>query len=304
MNTQFLDELEQERQGIVPSLIISYSVFGIGLILLFIGFPTIAFSGAGLLLVGLALSITGGILLFAYANPKLKAFKKHYKDGIVYGIFRENCENVSYLPTEGFTKEMIRETGFMQLGNMYHSEDLISGKYNGVPFRRSDVLIQDHRSNGKSSYTVTYFRGRWITLNFNKTFHRDLQLVQKGFGYSKSKRSFFTKQTERRHRVEFENVQFNNLFDCYCQDDQEAFYLITPQIMEALMNYTSMSDGKVMIGFRDNIVHVAIENGKDTLEPHVMSALSYQTDVLPVKSEVNAITDFINMLHLERDAFE
>jgi len=189
------------------------------------------------------------------------------------------------------------------MGNRYHSEDMISGTYKDIPFKRSDVLIQDHRSNGKSSYTVTYFRGRWITLKYNKRFHTDLQLIQSGFGYTRKKSSFFTRKEDRRHKVEFENEAFNRMFNCYCQSDQEAFYLITPSIMEGIMKYVSISDGKIMLGFKDDVCHIAIENGKDSMEPSVFSSVTYEGDVLPLKTEINAICDFVNLLNLDRDIF-
>lgn len=296
MNENLLADLEARRKKVFVSDLLSGILMlagGIPLFLIPYAFPY-----------ALAVTVIGALLVFFRAMPLQKSYKSYYKDTIVNSMFSEVFGKVSYLPDSGFSEGMIQSTGFMTMGNRYHSEDLISGTYKDIPWTRSDVLIQDHHQSGRNSYTVTYFRGRWVTLKYNKTFRTDLQLVQKGFGYSKKKNSIFTRFDERRHKVEFENEAFNRMFDCYCQTDEEAFYLITPQIMEAIMKYTSVSDGKIMIGFKHNICHLAIENGKNTLEPSINRKVTYQKDILPVKTEINAITDFINLLNLDRDIFQ
>ncbi|MCQ2422023.1 MAG: DUF3137 domain-containing protein [Lachnospiraceae bacterium] len=300
MNNDVLSSLERERSALIPPVLIGSAICVVAFIM-FIG--GIGMQNFGTILFGLLLAVIGILYFMLAYSPKHKAYEKHYKDSIVTATFEEAFGKISYLADEGFSKDMIRETGFMQLGNRYHSEDLITGAYNGIRFQRSDVLIQDHRSNGKSSYTVTYFQGRWITMSSNKHFNFDLQLIQAGFGYTQKKSSIFTRATDRRHKVEFENEEFNNRFTCYCQNDQEAFYLITPHIMEALMNYTALVNGKVMIGFHNNLIHLAVETGTDTLEPSLWSPLTYEKDILPVKNEVTAITSFINQLHMERNIF-
>ncbi len=299
MNEQLLYDLNRERKKVLPALCIFIFCLVIGILFVFIG-PV----GPNLTLYGIFLLIISALIYFLWYSPQHKKYVANYKESIVQTLFREQFDHVNYLPGEGFSKDFIKETGFMMLGNRYHSEDLVSGQYKNIPFTRSDVTIQDHRSNGKSSYTVTYFQGRWITLKCNKQFSTDVQIIQKGFSYSNRKRkNFLFRSEDRRHKVEFENEDFNSNFDCYCQTDQDAFYLITPQIMEKLIRYTSITDGKLMLGFRNNIIHLAINSEKDALEPHMWSELTYQDDILPIKKEINIITDFIDLLSLDRDIF-
>ena len=296
MDNELLARLEQERKSAVPPVIFSVSLGIFGFVFLL----TESFVNPIICTICLLVAAAVGFLL---ALPRVKQYKRDYKDSIVETLFSETFDKVSYLPDSGFSEEMIRGTGLIMLGNRYRSEDLISGSFKGIPFRRSDVLIQEHHQNGKNSYTVTLFQGRWITLNYNRHFEHDLQLIQKGFGYSNKKSTFLTGRNSRRHKVEFENEDFNRAFDCYCQDTNEAFYLLPPHILEDILKYASIADGKVMIGFTGSLCHLAIENGKDTLEPSLFRPVSYTNDILPVKTEVNAIADFINLLNLDRDIY-
>lgn len=299
MNEQLLYELNRERKKVLPAFCIFYFFLVLG-ILFFVIVPT----GPRFLLYSIIFFVISALVYFAWYSPNRKKYVANYKESIVQTLFREQFDHVNYLPGKGFSKNFIKETGFMMLGNRYSSEDMVLAQYKNIPFTRCDVTIQDHRSNGKSSYTVTYFQGRWITLKCNKQFSTDVQIIQKGFSYSDRKRkSFLFRSEDRRHKVEFENEAFNSKFECYCQTDQDAFYLITPQIMEKLMQYSLVADGKLMLGFRNNIIHLAINSNKDALEPHIWGALTYQNDILPVKKEINIITDFINLLSLDRTIF-
>lgn len=132
-----------------------------------------------------------------------------------------------------------------------------------------------------------------------KRFHTTLQIIQKNFSYSNQKKGFFTQKAERRHEVEFENEQFNSQFNCYCQNDQEAYYLITPQMQEAILKLAQLIDGSLMLGFTGQRLHLAVNTGKDALEPSIFRAISYQNDFLAVKQEISAITDVINVLNLD-----
>lgn len=297
-----LSELEEMRKKVIPKFIICIGIIACG----FLNFMVLPMAnlGSAVIVLGFGTFITGVIMMAVWAEPARKEYATVYKRTIVTKVMSEKIDKLSYEPRMGFPKEFISGTGFMVMGNRYKTEDLITGSYKDVNFRRADVVIEDHRSNGKNSYTVTYFKGRWMVFNFNKNFSKELQIIQRGFGYTNKKKSIFTAAANRRHKVEFENEQFNNMYECLCQDEQEAFYLITPHIQEALMNFNRVIDGKLMLGFRGNVVNVAIENGKDMLEPSLFKTVSYENDVLPILQERNVIQNFVDIINIDRNIFK
>lgn len=294
MDDSIIILLEDERKKLIFPIIVCILVAISG----FIATPFIPFA----FFIGIFLAIA---LFFFWANKKIEEYKKFYKELVVAKQFGAVFEDCSYQPKYGISKEEIKATGLIMLGNRFHSEDYLTGKYKNVSFERSDVLIQDQSSDGNgNSHTTTYFQGRWLVFQTPKSFQTSLQIIQKGFSYSNKKKGLFTRKDERRHEVEFENEEFNSKFTCYCQNDQEAYYLITPQIQEAILRLLNLVDGKLMIGFTGRRMHLAIHNGKDTLEPSIFRAVSYQNDILAAKQEIRAITDVVNVLNLNCDLYK
>ena len=239
-----------------------------------------------------------------FVRKSQKEYRDYYKTHYVYDMVLQAIPDAIYQPDYGFPKQQIAQTGLMQMGNIYKSEDYIRGTYNGVAFERSDILIQDETSDADGhSSTTTYLRGRWMIFESNKNFEADLQIIQQGFGYAKKKTGIFTKKTERRHVFKTEDAQFNKMFKCLCQNEVEAFYLLTPGLMQGLMQLVEQSDGKVMIGFVDNQLHVAIHSRKDYFEPPIYHSPD-NNDIMQVKNEINAVTSFVEGLNLDRQIFK
>lgn len=244
------------------------------------------------------------IVCFIRSAKKAKEYKQYFKKVFVTNMIKEIMPEAEYFPEGGFSKDCIRETGLMMMGNRYHSEDYIKGTYNGVAFERADIYIADEStdSDGNSSTTV-YLEGRWMVFETNKSFEADLQIIQKGFGYAKKKKGIFTRKAERRHEIKTEDENFNSHFTCLCQNDTEAFYLLTPGIMQSMETLVSSSNAKFMVGFVDNRIHVAVHTRRDSLEPSIFRKMDFEKERQEIVNEMNAITDFISALKLDRQIF-
>lgn len=244
------------------------------------------------------------VFYLIFVRKSQREYRDYYKTHYVYDMVRQAIPDALYQPDYGFPRQQIAQTGLMQMGNIYKSEDYIRGTYNHVAFERSDILIQDETSDADGhSSTVTYLRGRWMIFESNKNFEADLQIIQHGFAYARKKTGIFTKKTERRHAFKTEDAQFNKMFKCLCQNEVEAFYLLTPGLMQGLMRLAEQSDGKIMIGFVDNQLHVAINSHKDYLEPPIYHSPN-NNDIMQVQNEINAVTSFVEGLNLDRQIFK
>lgn len=233
-----------------------------------------------------------------------KEYVTVYKNLLVRTALESVFDDFKFYPSLGISENEIRFTNMMQLGNRYQSEDYIKGIYKGVPFEQSDVLIQNVTSTGKTTTTITYFEGRWMIFEFNKDFRCDLQVREKGFSYSKKKSGLFTASQEKRQKIEFEDINFNNSFNVYGQDNQEAFYLLTPQIMEAMCDLSHRTNGKIMFCFVHNKLHVAVNTGKDSFEPPIFRNIDIQAECTKISDEINLITQFIELLNLDKTIYK
>ena len=292
------EEVERKQNSIRLFAIISIVLTVVGVIY---GFVSLSSEGPFFMVIAM---IPAGIIWFVFYR-KLKTYKEMYKSVVVNRAAEGMFDRYVYSPEVGFDREEIRATGLMSMGNRYNSEDMIEGSYKGVTFRRADMYIAQVQSTGKSTYTIVYMRGTWLTFTYNKKFVSDLQIRTKGFRYSNSKTSrIFTRANERRHEFETENMEFNRAFECTCQDDAEAFYLLTPRVMQMLLLLKDEFRCDFMVGFVQNRLHFAINSGKNNMEPPVFSGTSQGAEVETVRRELKIITNIVDSLAIDRDIFK
>jgi hypothetical protein len=300
-----IKQLEYLRTKIERLLIVVIaSAIGVGF------FSLILFASIGMVqmivIFPLLIGIGSGFLLGKLTGyfDAYKEYKHGFKAAFVEVPFRDSFTQVTYDGAKGFDQEIIGATGIMTMGNRYYSNDYVQGYYKDVRFERADIKIQQHVSTGKTSYTVTYLHGRWLILEFNKSFHSDLQIIHRDFPSSQKKNSIFTNEEERRHRIELEDMEFNELFRILCQDDHEAYYILTPHFMQVLKNLYATLDGSFMLGFVNHQLHIAIHNNKDAMEPKLFDNYDLGLIKEEVQKEIDVIIDIIDGLSLDRDIYQ
>ena len=289
MNT--FETLEQMRLRARNGTLLGIVLIAVGFLLFlpmpFVGFPM----------------FVGGIIAGIVADRTVvKPYKAAYKEMMVRGLLSEKIDHLHFDPDGGIDKDVVESTDMMQLGNRYHTNDLIEGSYNGVRFSQSDILIQHHTSSGKSSHTTTYLKGRWLVFDFNKRFLCDLQVRDRHFSYAKKSGGWFSER-EKTEKLETESEAFNRIFKVYAANDSEAFYILTPHFMEALMRAREQADGEVLFCFVDKKLHVAVNNHSDGFEPPVWSPIDQAAAREAILSDLRLITDLIDTLNLDERLF-
>jgi hypothetical protein len=293
--------IERLRKKIFWMYIIAIVLLLVDIVGLFIWFRQ-ASTDISFLIIG-GILFLASITIFILSAKVNKKYRTYYKTHYIDAMIKSAIPSGQYQPDQGFPEAMIANTGLVVTGNRYHSEDLITGVYNNVEFQRADVLIQNETTNQEGqTETTTYFRGRWMIFESNKYFQADLQIIQKGFSYAQKRTSIFYKKANRRHPIETEDMTFNKEFKCLCQNDQEAFYLLTPVLMQGLMKLAAESDGKIMVGFVNNVIHVAIKTNKDSLEPPIFHKIS-DKNIREIQREIYAVTSFVEGLRIDNKIF-
>ena len=278
----------------------------LGVLFLLVGIiMSIVMLGSQWFVIGILIMI-GALIFMAITSATInKKYRRMYKATLVNRVAKDYFSQFTYQPEKGFTRDYLRGLGIMSFGSDYNSEDMLQGVYNNVPFTRADVYIADTTtdSEGNSSTTV-YFRGQWLELQPNKRFQTDLQIIQKGFGFTNKRKGFFTKKEDRRHVIETEDVEFNKKFQCLCQNDAEAFYLLTPTLMQAIMKLSQVLPYKMMIAFVDNTLHVLVDTHRDSMEPTLPKCGNLDRPIADLRADMEIITGLISGLLLDRSIFQ
>lgn len=283
--------LERLRKRARNATIVAIALIATGFILFFPLTP-----------VGFLLFFGGIVTLMITSQCYVKPYKTAYKEQLVRGVLAEQIDQLRFDPDNGISEETVRSTDMMQLGNRFSSNDLIEGVYHGVHFTQSDILIQHHTSNGKTSQTTTYLSGRWLIFDFNKRFSCDLQVRDREFTYAQKSGGWFSDR-DKTEKLETESVAFNHTFKVYAENSAEAFYILTPHFMEALMHAKEGAGGEVLFCFVDSKLHVAVNNERDSFEPSIWQPIDEWGARQAILEDLNLITDLIDTLQLDDRLF-
>ena len=268
--------------------------------------------------IGLALSILGktpgavfyalviGAIISAVKVQKPKQeFIKAFKDTFVLKALQSVFTDLVYEPEKGLDESVISSTQMMNMGDRYSSNDFISAKYKNINVVQADVHIEEeHESTDSDGHTtrtwVTIFRGKWMIFDFNKTFKANIQVSQKNFGNSRIKN---WGQKVKYKKVMMEDQAFNNQFKTFAQDEHDAFYILTPSLMEKIKRLAGSVQGKLLFCFIDNKLHIGLQNGKDSFEHSIFSEINEEKVTDEIAQDIKIITNFVDELSLDNDLF-
>lgn len=293
-NENILDMLENARKKTVRNFFLMVIVL---IFLLFLVASSEVLSG-GVVFVFLPGVIIIGIK-YAYDSQK---FNKIYKDKIVLPCLQSTFTDVEYSSNTGIARSTIAGTGMMYTGDHFSSSDYVKAKYKDINFECSDVHIEtvSTDSEGHTTYT-TVFKGQWYIFDFNKSFKSDIEVCEKWFGNNR-KGSIF--DTEKFKKVELEDVEFHKDFKVYARNEIDAFYVLTPQMIQRIKELNNNVGGKFLFCFCDNKLHIGLYNNKDLYEHSIFSKVDLEKAKSKVLGELLVIIKFVDTLKLDDSLFK
>lgn len=247
-----------------------------------------------IIIIILGISIILFLILAGFGYKFYSDYKKYYKQNFVKLALEGMFDDLVYEPKNCISKSVIESAHIIRRGNTFSGDDFISASYHGVPFVHSDITIQQETSNGKTTTTTTYFKGKWMAFDFNKNFNEYVIIAEKKGG------AIIDKKTN--NKVEMESVEFNNKFRVFATDDHTAFYLITPQFLTSLEKLRDNTTGQLLLAFVDGKLHVALHTNKNSLEPKLFSKVDTEV-VNSIRGELKVITDFLDALAVDKPNF-
>ncbi len=260
----------------------------------------------------IVLCVIGGILFLTVVMKKMSNYKKSFKNYIVKasleGIFSELC----YDPDMGISAEEVGISDLVELKAEFVSNDLIVAEYGKVKFKQSDIIISDKRKivgdNGiANEVTTTCFTGRFLVFDFLKPTSAPIKVLGKNYKPEGNNQGLLTSlknkliNSRNEEQVFMESELFNENFKVFCCEPQTAFYILTPQIVEAISMLSNQYEGKIALCFRDQKMYVAINSKKDSLEAKILSNRTIWEESDLVQKDIKVITDFIELMNLENN---
>ena len=178
--------------------------------------------------------------------------------------------------------------------NCTDGSDHIKAVYNGLNIELGDIeLIDETEDTDEDGHTNTrkdtVFKGQWLTCDFGKELAGQVYISE------------WTKKDRRmmKSNVTMDNEQFSKRFCVRADHPQEAYYILTPHMMEYILTMADKSGGTVYMSFlRDGKMHIAVKTGRDFFE---LGKSNANVEELRQKylGELRWFTDMIDTLRVE-----
>ncbi len=221
-----------------------------------------------------------------------KKYQKELKSEIIGPILQTKFDNLNFVWEGAVTANQVNDYQLCTPGDSFHTEDYLHGFYRGVEFEQSDVKIVSH--SGKHTYT--HFDGRMLTFLYPGIKQvNSIKVYTKTFSYSS--------KLGTTQKISMENEEFNRFFKVYAYDPHEAFYVLTPQVMERLLEIRK-SFPNYALHIKNGVVYLGLNQVEDAFDPSIRKPLDY----MEIRRKVNRDTDIIKsvievleLTHLEEE---
>lgn len=246
-------------------------------------------------------TITCAVLAFIQYNKYHKFFKSEIVRKIIHLINPE----YKYDPEKHIEQFEFNRSGiFKTEADRCMGDDLVVGTIDKTHFKFSEIKAEEKhvtRDDDGDKKTEWYkiFRGIFFYAEFNKDIQEQtFVLPDKDAEVSnllgKEKR-------ESRHHgslVKLENPEFEEIFSVYGSSQQEARYILTPVMMEAMVNIHKTYGLKMYFSFKGNSVYCAIPFNKNLFEPKISKSGVNFDEVAEMYHLFNLIEVIIKQLNL------
>jgi hypothetical protein len=251
----------------------------------------------GVLVIGATIPIITGLILMIMGSASFSRLSHEFKTKYFPQMINRVLPDVDYHFDRGLSQPTVYATEFIKNADRFHSEDLFIGQIDGVDFIGGDVHLEERHveqtKEGTREYYVTYFLGRIFEFTFNKSFEGSLQVLESGS----------IESNRKYHKIKLESVDFNKKFRTYATTELTAFYILTPEIMESILNLEKNNPGKVNLSFYGDKMYIAINNSRDTFELKLFRKID-QRVIDEYQKDLGVFKDIVSALRLNVQIFK
>lgn len=282
--------LSKKKQALIISLIIA--VVGIAL--------------AGAIgFIGLMIGIIGAVLFYNfYPSSALKNYKFHYKNTVVKSIATALEPTATYSASRGFSKQAFKDIGHYNTRiDRYRSEDHFTATIGNTDIAFSEVHAE-YKTTSKDSKGNTstkwhdVFKGTMFIADFHK--HFNTWVIIKPDNESIPVISWLSKKIQNMSstHIRMENPDFEEHFKVNAGNDQQARYILTPDIQQRILKLRQTYGSKIILSFRGSNVRITAPKRTDYYEPNINESSLNENQIMRIANEIEYYFAIVNMLNL------
>lgn len=219
-----------------------------------------------------------GVIVLVRTYKKRMSYREKFKNEVVREIVNVIDPDWKYEPNQCISNSEYRSSDlFRQSVDRYRGDDLISGKIDKTDFRCSELhteykTVTTDKDGRRKETWHTIFKGLFFHADFNKEIkgktYIEPDTAERLFGKFGQK----LQTSSKGKLVKLENPEFEKIFAVFGTDQTEARYILTPTIMEALVNIYKMYKRRMHISFIGSRVYIAMSFTKNLFEPKIFSS--------------------------------
>lgn len=214
--------------------------------------------------------VTGNVLVFllflvimlvlgCFWIKRNNEIKEFLSDNVINGVLEEVFgDSVEYKPFEKLNPGGV-VVPFHYIGS--EGENHIKGVYKGVNFELGDIRLIDEEEytneDGVSTSKVTRLKGQWLICDLDNAPACNVYVSE----WERNDRSIMTSD------VIIADDKFSERFCVRSDNPQEAYKILTPQLMERISAAADKCEGTVYLSFlRNGKMNVAMKNEHELFE--------------------------------------
>ncbi|WP_316746597.1 DUF3137 domain-containing protein [Pedobacter gandavensis] len=237
---------------------------------------------SGISLIGIAgvLCFITGFVLIALGSKAIDEYRLDFKRKLIAEALKMIDESLEIDPESGLNEnEFIRSLLYNRRPDSYKSEDLVFGNSGKTKFSFSEVHAKykqvRNTKNGRQESWHDIFRGVIFQADFNKNFKGATLVKSRVFGDSVTE--WFTTNipvfSSSETLVKLENTEFDKHFITHSSDQIEARYILTPLMMESILELNERCRYTISLSFIRNQVNIAFPLTKNYFEAPLFNSL-------------------------------
>lgn len=225
-----------------------------------------------------------------------KSVEKSLRENVGPLLTQRIDERLALTPHSGILRSEFQASGlYAKTPDRYRTEDLVAGVLGQTAVRFADV----HAERKIDDKYKDLFRGVLFVADFHKHFAGSVLVKPDlsegklgGLGRAVQRGSVGGKQ-----RVELEDSEFENLFAVYADDETEARYLLTPDMMRRFVELTGTL-GSFRASFHDNQLYIALPRSRGLFEIDMSRSLLDLVAVRAAATDIHIFRGLIEALEL------
>ncbi len=270
-----LQQLDKDRKQLIFGAV---KWLGLGLIPFVVSMAiTLGEASMFWLLAGLGIA---GVVFYIKNYKKFGEIKSRFKQEVIAKMIQSISPSLTYSPSGMISSSDYHKSKlYLDSINRYKGDDLVSGTVDKTTIRFSELLTQmetKRHNNGKTETQVTtIFRGLFFVADFNKHFVGETVVLpdtaESLFG---SIGTMLQKwNASRPQLIKLEDVEFEKAFAVYGTDQVEARYILSPALMQRIMQFREKSKSKIALSFIGSEVFIAVPLNDNLFEAPFFSSM-------------------------------